>query len=124
MNEDVLRPVRIVRNQVARVGLEGDVAAVRAHGGLGARAVRLRARARATDQRGLTGLDVVDEDVGLAVRVTVDEISRPGLESDETAVGADDGIGARTVSARNPDRRSGAAIMKKYIFAVIRISRY
>src|SRR5207253_1283604 len=95
-DEDVAEPVRVVRDEVRRRGLEGDVAAVRAQDRLGALAVadvapRLAAAAGEADAGDLAGREVADEDVREPVRVAPDEVRGERLERDVAAVRADRG---------------------------------
>ena len=92
VDEGVKSVVRVARNQVRRIGDEGDVAAVGADRGAETVAVRLVAGAVDADLLGGPRLAVVDEYLFVAVRTSRDEVGGKGGEGDVAAVGGHDGI--------------------------------
>ncbi len=84
--ENVSRAVRVVRDEVGRLGVEDDVAAVCRHRGGVALGVGFRAVRRDADSHRLPFLAVANEDVSLVLGVAGDEILRVGGEGDEAPV--------------------------------------
>ncbi len=93
-DEDVECVVGVTANEILRLRVEGDVAAVgadrrRIAARAGGEAGGLGAAARDADTGGAAGAAIVHEHVGDVVGVAGDEIGGVGRECDEAAVGAD-----------------------------------
>ena len=82
-----------VGSQVGGEALEGDIAAVGSHDGVGRLAIGSpRAGRGDADQRGRVGQQVADEHVPGIVVIPADEVARMGFKSNITTVGANDRI--------------------------------
>ena len=108
------RGVPIARDDVGRIRLVDDVAAVRADHGAPARVIALRSARADVDSFDRARLPVMDEDVRRAVGVAFHQVRGPGDEDDETAVGADrlpriDVPGGSLVRHRRSAHQSGVA---------------
>jgi len=102
VDEQVGCAVRVAGDEVGRIALEGDQAAVGRERGEGEEAAAVAGPLRPTaggDAHPLrcASLPVVDEHVGLAVRIADDEVGRIALERDEAAVGREGGVAADVV---------------------------
>src|SRR5204862_4701195 len=89
VDEDVVLPVRVARDEIRGVGAEGDEATVLADRGAEAVAVCLLAGAVDADPLGGARLAVANEDVIDAIRVAGNEVRAVGAEGDVAAVAAD-----------------------------------
>ena len=111
-HEDVALAVVVVRGQVARAGLEGDIAAVRGHGCEGRLAVASVAAIRgalAADQHGRGGDRVPHENVDVSVVVARAQVVGVGGEGDVAPVGGDGVCLGELIAARATFRRAAAA---------------
>src|SRR5205807_7889011 len=82
-HEDVRHAIRIARDEVGRIRVEGDEAPVRGDRRAPAVPGALRAVRVDADARGPAGLAIAHEDVPRAVRVAPDEVGRIRVEGHE-----------------------------------------
>ena len=97
VDENVVFPIRVPRDEVGGGRTECHEAAVGADRNVSARAVALRTKAVDTDPRGGPGLKVVDENVTARARVPRHEVGSGRDERHEAAVPADGTVFAKAV---------------------------
>jgi hypothetical protein len=86
MYENVRGAVRVIQNQVVRVGYKGDDLPGRADYGRKAVAIPLASACRNADPACLACLAIVDEHIANPVAIAHHEIGCVGLECDEPSI--------------------------------------